>query len=206
MDLAHPLRSLIPSLDSAVLDVLVGTESGLSASQIARLSRRGSRQGQATVLDRLVYHGLVVAEPANRGHLYRFNREHVLAPAVEIASAARGAVMSRLAGALETFDPLPVHASVFGSLARSEGSPQSDIDLLLVAGDGSDIDIWTDQIRELEDGVFVWTGNRLESLALTTDGLREAERRGEPLVASLLQDSIVVHGGPLADVIRRTRR
>ena len=34
MDLSDPLRSLIPSLDSAALAVLAGTESALSASQV----------------------------------------------------------------------------------------------------------------------------------------------------------------------------
>ena len=55
MDLSFPLRSLVPSLDSAVLEVLAGTESALSATQIAHLADRGTRQGQALVLDRLVH-------------------------------------------------------------------------------------------------------------------------------------------------------
>jgi hypothetical protein len=34
------------------------------------------------ILDRLVRHGLVIAEPANQGFLYRLNRDHLLAPSI----------------------------------------------------------------------------------------------------------------------------
>ena len=73
VDLTSPLRTLAPSLESAVLEVLAGTESGLSATAIARLAPRGSRQGQYTVLTRLVDHGLVLADPSSTGALYRLN-------------------------------------------------------------------------------------------------------------------------------------
>ena len=47
MDLAHPLSSLIPSLDSVVLEVLSGTEGALGATKIHRLGAWGSRPGVA---------------------------------------------------------------------------------------------------------------------------------------------------------------
>ena len=65
MELQHPVCSLVPSLDWAVLEVLVATQSSLGVSQIARLSSSGSRKGHAAVLDRLVNHGLVIAQPAH---------------------------------------------------------------------------------------------------------------------------------------------
>jgi hypothetical protein len=82
VDLQRPLRSIVPSLDWAVLEMLSSTESGLGSSQIARLSNEGSRSGQVPILDRLVRHGLVIAEPANQGFLYRLNRDHLLAPLI----------------------------------------------------------------------------------------------------------------------------
>ena len=96
MDLQHPLRSLIPSRDWAVLEVLAATQSGLGASRIAQLSAEGSRTGQVTILDRLVEHGLVIAEPANHGFTYRLNRDHLLAAAVLSAAGVRAALLTRL--------------------------------------------------------------------------------------------------------------
>lgn len=203
MDLSSPLRSIAPSLDSAVLEVLAGTESGLSLAQIARLTGRGSRQGLALVVDRLTEHGLVLADPANRGYLYRLNREHVLADAVLSATRVRLTILDRLARAVTALDPRPRHASVFGSFARREAGPDSDIDMLLVLPDDAVLDDrWQTQVRQLGDAVRAWTGNRLECLVLTEDEVRRAVAEDEPIVASWRTDSVTVHGPPMEDVIR----
>lgn len=202
MDLSSPLRSLIPTLDSAVLEVLAGTESALSLSQISRLAPRGSRPGLALVLERLVEHGLVVATPANRGSLYRLNRDHVLAEAVLSAQRARVTILARLTEAVEALTPRPVHASVFGSFARREASPGSDIDLLVVLPVEATLDdAWYAQLRGLGDQVLGWTGNRLEHLVLTEDELARVVAREEPIVDSWLADSVTVTGTPVESLL-----
>ncbi|GAB2689417.1 nucleotidyltransferase domain-containing protein [Thalassiella azotivora] len=199
MDLRSPLRTLSPGLDSAVLEVLAGTESALSATQIARLSSRGTRTGQRPVLERLVDHGLVITQPGNLGVLYRLNRAHVLAPAVLGAAAARDAVLRILAEAVGALSPAPVHASVFGSFARREADADSDIDLMLVVPDGTDVHDagWSQQIRDLEDAVLAASGNRLEVLVLSPERLTALHRSGEAIVRTWSKDAVDVHGVPV---------
>ncbi|MGF1653577.1 MAG: nucleotidyltransferase domain-containing protein [Actinomycetales bacterium] len=196
MDLSSPLRSLAPGLDSAVLEVLCRTEAGLNAVQIARLSSRGTRVGQRPVLERLVEHGLVIADRANTGFTYRLNRDHVLAPAVLAAAAARREVLDRLTAACERFHPRPMHASVFGSFARGEGGPASDIDLLLVTGDGVDQhgDDWESQVFRLDSDVTAWTGNRLQALTFTEARLTRLIAAEEPLIATWSADAVTLIG------------
>ncbi|SDB83294.1 Nucleotidyltransferase domain-containing protein [Sanguibacter gelidistatuariae] len=196
MDLTSPLRSLVPSLDSAVLEVLAGTASGLSATQIARLSRRGTRAGQHAVLNRLVEHGLVIADPANNGFLYRLNRDHLLAPAILTAVRAGEELLSRLTLACQSLSPVPIHVSVFGSHARGQATATSDIDLMLVVDDGLDVHDarWTDQVDDLEDHVLRWTGNRLETMVLSSTRLREIVQAGEPLVETWTADARTLIG------------
>jgi len=203
MDLAYPLRSLIPSLDSAVLEVLAGTESGLSASQIARLSARGTRAGQAAVLDRLVQHGLVLADRANTGYLFRLNRAHVLAPAVLAAAGARQQILARLSTAVAALEPVPVSAALYGSFARREAGPASDLDLLLVVVDTFDryADAWQSQLEQLEQQVLAWTGNRLEVLQLSVRQLADAARAGEPLTRSLRDEAVTLCGTDVATLL-----
>jgi predicted nucleotidyltransferase len=203
VDLSSPLRSLIPSLDSAVLEVLVGTQSGLSASQIARLSVRGTRAGQGAVLDRLVQHGLVLAHRANTGYLFRFNREHVLAPAVLVAVAARQEFLDRLATATAALDPVPVSAALYGSFVRREAGSDSDVDLLLVLENTFDrhaVD-WQAQLDDLERKVLAWTGNRLEVLQLSVQQLADATTAGEPLMQSLRDQAVTLHGRDVANLL-----
>jgi predicted nucleotidyltransferase len=207
VDLASPLRSLIPSLDSAVLEVLAGTESGLSASQIARLSARGTRAGQAVVLDRLVRHGLVLAQRANTGYLYRLNRAHVLSPAVLGAVGARQEVLDRLRTAVAGLDPVPVSVALYGSFVRRQAGPDSDVDLLLVLDESFDrhADPWQAQLDTLEQQVLAWTGNGLEVLQLSTRQVADAIAAKEPLMQSLLDEAVTLQGRDVADLLAPLR-
>lgn len=203
MDLDSPLRSLAPSLESAVLEVLAGTESSMGVGQIAKLAKRGTRQGLALALDRLVEHGVVDAQAANRGYLYRLNREHVLADAVLSSSRARATILARLEDAARALDPQPTHLSVFGSFARREAGPGSDIDLLFVLPEGVEPDDrWDQQLRDLGDRVLAWTGNRMEYLVFTTEELRDVIARREPVVDSWVKDSVTVLGVPIESLVR----
>jgi hypothetical protein len=146
-----------------VLEVLAGAEQGLSASRIARLAPRGTRAGQAPVVDRLVEHPVVLADPAGQGYLYRLNRQHLLAPVVLAAARARIAIFERLAGAVAALNPQALHASVFGSFARGEAGSDSDIDVLLLTAHRGELPAWDEQVRAFEGTVLAWTGNRCHS-------------------------------------------
>jgi predicted nucleotidyltransferase len=206
VDLTSALRSLIPSLDSAVLEVLAGTESGLSASQIARLSARGTRAGQGVVLDRLVQHGLVLAERANTGYLFRLNRAHVLTPAVLAAVGARREILDRLTIAAAALTPAPISAALYGSFVRRQAGPDSDLNLLLVLDDALDrhADAWQSQLEELERQVLDWTGNRLGVLQLSHRQLADAVTAGQPLVRSLREEAVTLHGEDIQALLETT--
>jgi predicted nucleotidyltransferase len=204
MDLSLPLRSMIPSLDADVLAVLAGTQSALGATQVARLAERGSRQGVTRVLERLTEHGLVLAQPTNKGHMYRLNREHLLIPALFAGLQVRERAVDLLVEQAALLGPPALHVSVFGSFARGQGDVGSDIDLLIVIPDDLDAhdEPWTRQLRAVQDRVLQATGNRLEPLVLSRKGLRRAVRAGEPLIASLSTDSVPLLGPQLDDLIK----
>lgn len=201
MDLGHPLRSLAPSLDADVLEVLARSETGLGVSQIARLAARGSRQGIAPVVDRLVDHGVVLAEPASQGHLYRLNREHLLAAVVLAVASTRSILLERIGSRVAALDPPPVHASVFGSFARGEAGPDSDIDLLLLSASESDLESLEDPVASLKADVERWTGNRVQLLLLTVERCRGLRAAGEPIVDEWLADARRIEGVELASIL-----
>jgi len=201
MDLSSPLRTLIPSLDSAVLEVLAGTESSMSLAQVSKLAPRGSRPGLALALDRMVEHGLVTATPANRGAMYRLNRDHILADSVLSAARARTTIFARIGEQVADMDQQPLHVSVFGSFARREAGPVSDIDLLFVLPDPPD-DEWFEQVGRLGEQVQAWTGNPMAYLVFSLADLAGVVDRQEPIVESWLADCVTVHGPPIESVIQ----
>jgi len=203
VDVSDPTQSLIPSLDGAVLAVLAGTEGALSATAITRVAARGSRAGLSLALDRLTLHGLVIAEPANRGHMYRFNRRHVLADAVLSAASARDVLLGRMRDGLVGWGPALMHACVFGSFARGDGGPESDIDVLVVTSDSIDRhdEGWAGQLAAWADDVSSWSGNRVEFLAMSLSELGDAARTEEPVLRSIRDEGIGLLGPTPAETI-----
>ncbi len=201
MDLRHPLRTVIPSRDWAVLEVLTATQSGLGASQIAHLSHVGSRTGQASILNRLVDHGLVLAEAANLGFVYRFNRDHLLAPAILQIARIRAKLLVRLTAEVEQLVPAPIHASVFGSFARGEATEDGDIDVLLLAASDHDVEAWDNHVEIIQKQVYLWTGNRCSCLSLSVRRAQQYFDISEPIVANWIRDGVLLSGRPLGRLL-----
>lgn len=199
--MTSPLRSLAPTLDSAVLEVLSSTESSLSLPRITDLAGRGSRQGLTLAMDRLVASGLVTATPANRGYMYALNREHVLAEAVLSAARARSTIIGRITEQITLMTPEPLHASLFGSFARREAGPDSDIDVLFILPHTPD-DAWHAQAAALGDDVHAWTGNRMEYIALGIEDFDGAMERNELIIASWTADAVTLHGPAIESMMR----
>lgn len=170
----------------------------LTGRRVQELAGRSYAQVR-DVLNRLVAHGLVDAEPHGSTVAYSFNREHVLASAIESASGAGGEVERRLRAALEAWEPPPIAAVLFGSFARREGGPESDIDVLLIRPDdiAEGDDAWTEERHDLARHLERWTGNHAQIVELTSDELDSAIERADDLIAAVRRDGYVLVGPKL---------
>ena len=203
MDVAHPYTAICPTLDSGVLSVLGGTTRPLTGREIARLLGRPSHSGVLDALNRLAEHGVVDREEAGRALLFTLNREHLAAPAVDVLAGMRSELLTRLRGAVDSWQVAPVHVSMFGSAARGEGDASSDIDLFIVRPQGVEGEEprWRGQLDHLARRVQRWTGNRA---GIAEAGEEEIARlRGEepPIVAELRSDAITIAGTEVAALL-----
>lgn len=206
MDLAQPLSSLIPSIDADVLTVLARTEGPLTGRRVAALARRGSQPGVQAILDRLVNHGIALAQPAGSAVLYTLNRDHLLAEAVLVSVRARETLLARLREHIEAWPIPPVHASLFGSVARGEAGSKSDLDVVVVRPDdvAGDDTAWAAQLAALEHRVDAWTGNHLAWFETDRAGLAKATADGESLVDALRTDGVHLTGLRIGSLITST--
>jgi len=205
MNLAHPVRAVVPTLDGPVLEVLAGTTRPLTGREVHRLARAGSPNGVRRVLARLVEQGLVHAEERAAAVFYVANRDHVAWPAVDLLTSLRRSLLDRLHAEFGSWRPKPVHASLFGSAARGEGGDQSDVDVLLVRPEGVEEDEspWADQVDRLRRQVWAWTGNRCQAFQVDLVRLAEHVHARDPLVDAWLRDAITLVGSDLRTVLRR---
>jgi len=203
MDLSHPIRGIIPTLDGPVLEVLAQTTRGLSGREVQRLAGTGSPRGVRLVLTRLVREGLVRAEEHPNAILYTANRAHLAWPAIESLTRLRSQLLERLRTAISEWRVAPLHASLFGSAARGDGSSESDIDLLLIRPDGvgDGDETWQGQVDTLRETAHALTGNRCQMLDIDRERLAQHIAARDPLVDEWLRDEVLLVGTHLRSLI-----
>jgi predicted nucleotidyltransferase len=206
MDVARPYAALVPTLDGAVLNALVGTTRPLSGRELSRLVGKESHMGVQRVLNRLVGQGLVNRQEAGRALLYTLNREHLATPAVVILSEIRQELLRRLRETIGSWQVAPVHASMFGSTARGDGDSSSDIDLFVIRPRSVDPENheWRGQLDDLAASALRWTGNRLSVSEAPEEDIPALRREERPILRELDADGILLAGRPLSDVVVST--
>ncbi|GAA4623073.1 hypothetical protein GCM10023113_06600 [Cellulomonas oligotrophica] len=208
MDLSDPISAAIPSVDGQVLQVLARAGlplTGLTVAQLAGASPEGARR----VLRRLHRHGLVTSRPAGAAILYEANRQHLLWPGIERLVRDADQAVSSIKEQIRTVvdDVWGAHrgdqvtAALFGSVARGEAGPDSDVDVLLIVPEGDDDAVET-LVALVIDAVEAMTGNACHVYAATRPRFDELIRADDPMVGSWAADAQVFHG---PDFRRRLR-
>lgn len=195
MDLARPIRSVIPTLHGPALDVLARAGRPLTGRDVARLlAGEGSQRGVLNALNHLVEHGIVLREDHPPAALFSLNSEHLAADAIVDLATMRERLIERLREVIERWQEPAEAAALFGSAARAEGGPHSDVDLLVIRSEGVEPARWLEQVLALQRLMTRWTGNPLHVLDYTVDELEAAVIDDMTLADNLLRDARRVVG------------
>jgi predicted nucleotidyltransferase len=220
VDLTDPTRAVTPTLDGPVLAVLAAAGRAMTVGEIAAQTARGSEIGVRRSLGRLVEQGIVRATEMGRNRVHELNRDHVAAPIAISLAGLRLELWRRLREVLGKWKVRPVYACAFGSAARGDGGPESDIDVLLVhppfpgekrhgrsttlrhmlgaaaldltlpATTQADADRWGRQVDDLHPAVRSWTGNPLQVVDMSA--FEWAERASAALLEEIDRDAVVL--------------
>ncbi|HEV7586827.1 MAG TPA: nucleotidyltransferase domain-containing protein [Longimicrobium sp.] len=190
------LRALLP---------LNGPVSGREAQRLARVSSdNGSRQA----LNTLTELGLLTQQRLRGSHLYTVNRDHHLVAPLEALFAAESQrlrmLRDTLRGGLESKGLLPHVASaiLFGSAARGDARPDSDLDVLFVADTKESVDAVEDAAIDLQDEVFARLGVTLAPITLPLARFRERYAAGDPLLHNVEADGRTLIGSSVAELVK----
>lgn len=209
MRFSEPILDISPGLHGRVLATLARTDRPLTGRAVASLVRpQASHAGVRRVLNDLVLNGIVRVEPAGSARLYLLNRDHLAYPAVDILVNLRDVLIARVTAEAEAWGLPAVAVWMFGSAARGEAEPGSDIDILVVRPDDVDDDsdpAWLQQVDTLSDHISRWTGNGCEILELSATDLKDMIRRDERLVDELRRDAIPLVGTSPRQILSRRK-
>lgn len=191
----RPLTAIL-GVDSnlRVLRVLANHGGQLSASEIVRRSRL-SRESVRAGLQALVALGVVAGSGSGHSRLYRFPDGHYLAAALSALFEAERARFDAIVEAVRRSgaDKPLFSLFLYGSVARSEDRPDSDLDIGVIAG--------KDHLPGVVDGIREALRDAAERLTflpnvvgLDFEDVRRLSAEGDPWWRSLGQDAIVISG------------
>lgn len=197
MDFRRPLSVVAPTLDGDVLGVLAGADEEFTGRRIHRVLGHGSEHGVRKAADRLVEQGIVSRRQAGQAKLYSLNRSHLAASYVEGLGSLRAQLVERLRESVGAWKKPPAYMFLFGSVARGEAGPESDLDLLVIRRRDTreDLPRWVEQIAALEREATEWTGNEARVIEFGKDELADPGVRS--VIEEALKEGIRIYGRPI---------
>jgi predicted nucleotidyltransferase len=182
----EPFGGLIPGARGAVLAALLRTGAPMTGRQVHGLVRdQFSLWPVQEALKDLAQLGLVTTETVGRAGVHSINEAHV---AVKPLRALLSPLASLKTVIGEIVGDQVKAVIVFGSIARGEPGPDSDIDLAVIAKAG-----WDGRVA-LEDAVRTRLGNACDVLVFSASEFTRLIAEGEPVVAGILTDGIPLIG------------
>lgn len=174
---------------------LASVQVPLSIRQVGRQAGL-SHVSTASVLDDLVGMGLVAATVAGRSRVHWLERrnlyvEHVVLPALAAVAVMPETVVAELRAAMPEG---VVSAVLFGSHARGEQTPLSDVDLLVVAETETAVETALAHFDSRSTELRARLGARVSVLGHTLQSAVKLQGQGDNLMGGVARDGIVVAG------------
>ena len=186
----------------AVLRVLKDVLHPLSGREVARQAGMNHRSC-LRALSALEDLRLVIRQRGGRDHLFTINREHrlihdAILPLLEVEAGFANSVGSALAGKL---GKQVTSLILFGSVARREETPNSDLDLCLVVPTSAAKEKALEKVHALAPAILRFYGIRISPLAYSVQEFRRAARKGHPPVSAIISEGKVLAGASLKEVL-----
>ncbi len=185
---------------------LATREGALTGRALAQAARVESKRA-AEALGELVETGLVQRRRAGRAFLYSINRNnYVVGDILLPAFANERDWLERLGDEIRRSAPGIDSVILYGSWAKKEARPQSDVDLLLVASSHLNKERAL-QIQETLDETRARMSERygrpISLLVVGPEDLRRRPRKRDRFVREIIAQGRVLAGSSLAEVLGR---
>lgn len=206
--LRHPLTMILGARANVrVLRALFGHGGELAAPALVRQTGLAQSSVREALMG-LEALGIVRALGQGRVRLYRIERAHPLAAPLEALFQAEEeryqAILEAIRSAAREFGDDVLAAWLYGSVARSEDGPASDIDVAVVikADEVSRVaDGIRDRLMDAEDRLLF----HLSVVPVDEDDIRRLDREADPWWRDIQRDGIALVGPRPVDFLRLLR-
>lgn len=165
-----------------------------------------SKNGMQAALDELADLGILEREQTGRIRLFRINRDHDLIPHLQALFESEA---QRIGALRQTLEELLTRGAVrehtlsiilFGSNARGDARPGSDVDLLVVTEPGQAEHVQDVLISAIAD-IQRRFGLRISPYSLTRQRVQERYQEGDPLMQSVHSEGRTLLGTHFHEIV-----
>lgn len=200
MDFLRPVEAVIPGAQGKLLAVFAETSAGLSVRTAARLSGVSLAQ-TSRILPELAAIGILERSEVPPSTVYRLVEDNVASRAIKQLARARDLVLAELGEAAKGMPAPPLSIVVFGSFARGDAGPESDVDVVMVHQSGVDATpMWAEGVDEWRRVARRLTGNEVEVMEVDERVIGSRLRSRRPLWRAISKEGIVIFGQTLDDL------
>ncbi len=200
MDFLRPVEAVIPGAQGKLLAVFAQTNAALSVRTAARLSGVSLAQ-TSRILPELAAFGILERSEVPPSTVYRIIEENVAARAIKQLARSRDLVLAELGEVAKAMPAPPLSIVVFGSFARGDAGPESDIDVVMVHQSGVDATpIWSEGVEEWRRVVRRLTGNEVEVMEIDECLIGSRLRSRKPVWRDISREGIPVFGKTLDEL------
>lgn len=156
------------------------------------------------VLRQLVEEGVVESSAVGKAHLYRFHRGHVLVDEfIHHVLGFEDRIFADLGKKIMAFlSPKPLSVILYGSVARGDEDPTSDLDLYLVypneikaAGNMAEM------FHALSEKIGRTYGNPVSLRRAYVSEFQHRSRERDPLTRNIVKEGKVLFGLPITELL-----
>lgn len=185
-----------------VLKLLWTHEEGLTGRSLATLTGCSTFK-MKKVLETLLPHGLLTRTVIGRAYIYRLNMEHIsikklIKPLIEFEKTLfldLGKLIMKL------LELKPLSVILYGSVARGEEDPNSDLDLLLIYDDSVPSHSIIDMGNILMEVIPKKYGNPVSVRRCLLSDFKKRIGTRDTLIRNIVKEGKVIAGLPLSELL-----
>lgn len=187
-----PLNDVLGSkIKLNLLRVLSRTRSDHTGRELARLIGY-SHNATRSALEDLERSGLVIQRQAGRANLYSIDQDNIIYTDILISAfRIEDELMDRVAETVAKQAGKELSSLIlFGSVPRSDEDPGSDIDMVLVFKDGTDLPEKEDSVHDAAVEIVRRFGNQLSPILVTESEFEKKKRSKTGLWREIAQTGV----------------